>query len=184
MNWEQSRLILRLFGPMLESAGLLDFAPDFVVYRTYGRLFFPVYLLFIPMLSALHQVQFGESGKSNKTYRIFRVSLVVGAVTDAIAYWGVTGPESNPIQGMAFMIELVALLVILVGLTLYGIATLERGLLPRWLAWLILLSGPAGIWLSISVIGYVPNGTLFPMAIAWITLGIRGVAKTNKEVKI
>lgn len=141
---------------------LLAFAPATVVYAIYGRLFGLVYLLFLPGVFGLHQVQQVRPGNAEQwSFRLLVSALVttwLGVLSD---YWA---------NGAGFLLEVVGLLLLLLSTTLYGIVTLRTAVLPSWSAWPLILAGPAGCVTTL-LLGHVPSGPTVTVAIAWMVVG-------------
>jgi hypothetical protein len=131
---------LAIYDRVGASLGLSD-------YYFFGRMFFLVYLLALLPLLAVHAGQSGRGVRLEMVgFRWSMVGLITAAVGDVGAYWGGSDPDGfAAIQGIAFMVEMLAILVILVGSVLYGIATLRAGVLPRWCGWLLIAAGPTAI---------------------------------------
>jgi hypothetical protein len=96
-------------------------------------------------------------------------------VGDILAYWGdifggelVTGGEFTAIQADGFIIEMLGLLLLLVGSVILGVTYLRAKVLPRSLAWLLILAGLGGVLLSAL---HAPSGTMLLFCFAWVALG-------------
>lgn len=132
------------------------------VYGTYGRVYNLVYALFLPAVFGLHHLH-RESG-SRREKRGF-VVLVVGLVATFVGvagdYWA---------NGIGFPIEVLGLLTMTIGVTIYGIALHRSRVVPRWCAWLFVACGPVAIVFA-ALIGHVPSGPTFPFALTWLAIG-------------
>jgi len=146
--------------PRLQS--LLGFASPTEVYQTYGRIFDLVYVLFLPAAFGLHHLHRGSNSRIEM--RGFAV-LVAGVVA---AFVGVAGDYWA--NGIGFPIEVLGLLILAVGSTMYGVALLGAGVVPRWCAWSLVSCGP-GALVFLLLIGHIPSGPTFPFAISWVTVG-------------
>ncbi len=143
-------------------APILTFASPVAVYNTYGRIFEFVYLLILPGVIGLHSVQKSASGRFERwATGVLVTGLLVSFVGVAGDYWG---------DGWGFGIELVGLLVLLVGTTLVGIASLRAKQIPAWSAWLAIVGGPGAIAATL-LIGHIPSGPTFLFACAWAAVG-------------
>jgi len=141
---------------------LLTFDSPTRLYSTYGRIFEVVYLLILPGVVGLHAIQREASGRFERwAFGVLVSGLVTSFVGVAGDYWA---------DGMGFGIELVGLLVLLVGTTLFGIATLRAKQVPTWSAWLLIIAGPGAI-VATWVIGHLPSGPTFLFACSWVVLG-------------
>lgn len=141
---------------------LLDFAPRIAVYNTYGRLYDLVYLLLIPGAIALHHLHKPIHSRLERWgFWLTTVGLLASFVGVAGDYWA---------DGAGFFVELIGLLVLSTGATLSGIACLRGRLLPAWVSWLMILCLP-GVFLWFLVIGHIPSGPTFAVALAYIAFG-------------
>jgi hypothetical protein len=141
---------------------LLTFDAPVAVYNLYGRIFEFVYLLILPAVIGLHSVQRNTtSARSNWSFGILTGGLIISFVGVAGDYWA---------DGAGWGIELVGLLVLLVGATLFGVTALRAAYIPPWSAWLLILAGPGALgatWL----IGHIPSGPTFLFAMSWVIIG-------------
>ena len=151
---------LQTVQPMLRP--LLSFATPKMVYNIYGRIFELVYLLFLPAVFGLHHL---HQGARNRVERWGFGILVVGLLATLIGvagdYWA---------DGTGFVIELLGLLILSIGTTVYGLATLQSRVLPTWCAWLLIAGGP-GSFVFQFLIGHIPSGPTFPFALSWLLVG-------------
>ena len=141
---------------------LFTFDTRVTVYNTYGRIFDLVYLLILPGVVGLHSLQ----QKASSRFGIWAVGvLVIGLVTSFVGvagdYWA---------DGAGWGVELAGLLILLVGTTLFGIATKRAKQIPAWSAWLLIIAGPGAI-VATGLIGHIPSGPTFLFACAWVVLG-------------
>ena len=172
--WEDKLVLVRIFGPVLEEAGLLSFAPEHIVYFTYGRLYFLVYLLILPGVVAFHAAlpqSVQDHGNLRERYRLLMLGLLVAMLGDIGSYWGGSGSEFNGIQAAGAFVELAGLVMILGGSLIYGRGLLKAEVDAKWAAWLLILSAPAGILFNFLVVFYFPNGPMFFFCLSWIVLG-------------
>ena len=141
---------------------LLTFDSSVTVYNLYGRMFEFVYLLILPAVIGLHFVQRNATGaNAHWSFGVLVTGLIVSFIGVAGDYWA---------DGAGWGIELVGLLVLLVGTTLFGITALRAACIPPWSAWLLILAGPGALgatWL----IGHIPSGPTFLFAISWVIIG-------------
>ena len=98
------------------------------------------------------------------------VGLGLGAVGDFGAYWRPSW--SGPGGDLGQTAEMLALVVVLVGSFLYGIAMLLAGGLPRWCGWLLVLAGPAAVVDTLYGVYFIPHGTMLPISIVWAAIGV------------
>jgi hypothetical protein len=141
---------------------LLTFASAVAVYNTYGRIFNLVYLLILPGVVSLHSLQQEVSGRFERwAVGVLVIGLVMSFIGVAGDYWA---------DGLGWPIELLGLLVLLVGTTLFGIASLQAKRIPIWSAWLLIIAGPGAI-VATWLIGHIPSGPTFLFACSWVVLG-------------
>ena len=148
------------------------------MYLTYGRAYFLVYLGFLVGLigpNAQRKRSSGQSTTEKLGVSITFAGLALSLVGDILAYWGdvlggelVAGGEFTTIQADGFIIEMLGLLLLLVGSVFLGVTYLRANVLPRLLAWLLILAGPGGVLLSAL---HAPSGTMLVFCFAWVALG-------------
>jgi hypothetical protein len=149
---------------------LLTFAPPYVVYLTYGKIFLFEILGFLVGLLALHARQAPRAGGLEKWG--FRVALVgcvlvivglIGAVWVGTFWVGAVG-----FSYFAFVVP--AYLLMVVGWTLFGIGTLRAKVAPRLGAWLLIVGG-LGFYVITDLLGQHNSMGWMLVALAWIVLG-------------
>jgi hypothetical protein len=148
------------------------------MYLAYGRAYFLVYLGCLVGLMGLNAQRKRSSGQSTTeklSIGITFAGLALSLVGDILAYWGdvlggelVAGGEFTTIQADGFIIEMLGLLLLLVGSVFLGVTYLRANVLPRSLAWLLILAGPGGVLLSAL---HAPSGTMLLFCFAWVALG-------------
>jgi hypothetical protein len=148
------------------------------MYLTYGRAYFLVYLGFLAGLMGLNAQRKRSSGRSTTEklgIAITFAGLALSLVGDILAYWGdvlggelVAGGEFTAIQADGFILEMLGLLLVLVGSVFLVVTYLRTNVLPRLLAWLLVLAGPGGVLLSAL---HAPSGTMLVFCFAWVALG-------------
>jgi hypothetical protein len=158
-----------------ELGSLLTFAEPETVYTLYGKVFNLVYLLILPAVFGLHHLHRGIS--SRREMRAFRV-LVAGLVATFIGvagdYWA---------NGVGFPLEMLGLLAVIVGTTLYGVATLRAGVLPPWSSWLLVAGGP-GAFVGMALFRAIPSGPTLLFAVSWLAVGIVLSRETWVEARV
>lgn len=155
-------------GPVLEP--MLTFAPPEAVYLTYGKAFTLVVLGWMAGLLALHARQAPQAGRLEKWgCRVAFAGTVLGALGSIGAYWiGTFWWGVVDVFFLAFMVP--ALLLFVIGFTLFGIGTLRAKVAPRFAAWLLTVSGFPGIIVLTVLLGQLTMGLLL-VNLAWIVLG-------------
>ena len=141
---------------------LLSFAQPIAVYNTYGRIYDLVYILFLPAALALHHLHRPLDSRLEKiAFWLMIVGLLASFVGVAGDYWA---------DGSGFVLEFIGLFILATGATLSGIAFLRSRILPRWASWLMLLCLP-GYFIWFILVGHIPSGPSFGIALAYIGLG-------------
>jgi hypothetical protein len=184
--WRNTSQLTRLVGPTLESWGALSFGAARVVgagtvisegfaYEVYGKTFFFVYLLMLPIVRYVHVLQ-SESALpkwERKTWRILWIALIAAAIGDGVSYWGISLPglAGEVLWRAGFIVEILAMLVVLGSTTIYGIISMRIRVIPIWVSALLTAVVPIGVGTVISVTNYVPNAVVVPMSIVWALLG-------------
>lgn len=140
----------------------LTFADPTSVYAIYGRLYNVVYVLLLPLVLAIHRSRRAVATPAQKRWFVVLVSgLVATALGVAGDYWG---------NGIGFLLEVLGLLTMMVGVTMWGLALL-RGTSPvRW-AWVFVACGPGALG-TLFVLGHVPSGPTLAFALAWLVAGV------------
>lgn len=176
LTWYDKPLIIRAFGPWLADQGWLSFAPGEVLYFTYGRFFFLVYLCISLGLAGLQRFQTSRAPSVGRftrfSYWFLLCSLLIAAFGDFLSY-GI-GVISEAAWRNGFGLEMLAWPGIVVGSVLYGIAMLRLRRTPAWTA-LILMAGAILLPLMFfdqSLVRYWPNAQLLPYSFAWTILGV------------
>lgn len=94
--------------------------------------------------------------------------LLTGSVGDIAAYWGGSDTKTlNPLQGVGFGIETLAILAVCAGSFLLG----QAAKLVWWQRWLLYLMLPAAISGGI-ITGYIPHGLMLPITLIWALIGL------------
>ena len=147
-------------APRLDS--LLTFSSRNGVYETYGRIYNLVYLLYLPLVLALHHLHDQTPSRLEKRgYVVLMAGLIATTVGVAGDYWA---------NGIGFPIEVLGLLAMIVGVTMYGLALRRSSVVPQRWAWMFLACGP-GALVSMGLIGHIPSGPTLPFALVWLVVG-------------
>lgn len=173
--WDNTPLLTRLVGPTLESWGALSFGTANTPYEVYGKTFVLVYILMLPIVRYVHVLQ-SESPLpkwERRTWRFLWIALIAAAVGDGVSYWGISVPDpvGEFLWRGGFLVEILAILVVLGSTTLYGIISMRIRLTPIWASVLLTAIVPIGIGTLVMVTDYVPNAIVVPMSIIWAMLG-------------
>ncbi len=149
-----------------------------------------VFLLLAVAVSGIHAQQAGRSGLMG---RIGFVVTLIGAVAIAVlsAAVGVAenffgfDPEGSAVIGIVFLV----FLAFIVGLMLFGIATIGAGVLPRGAAWLLVLGLPLALVIDLltgaffeeeaTPWGFFVGFTAFGVGLIWLGYALwsgRGVS--------
>lgn len=173
--WDSTLLLTRLVGPTLESWGALSFGSGDAPYEVYGKAFVFVYLLMLPIVRYVHLLQSGSPLPKweRRTWRILWIALIAATVGDGLSYWGISVPDpvGEELWGGGFLIEILALLVVLASTTVYGIISIRIRVIPLWASVLLSAIVPIAVGTVAVVADYVPNGFVVPMSIIWAAVG-------------
>lgn len=146
---------------------LLAFDSSEVVYATYGRIYNLVYLLFMPAAVVTHRAHASSASRLESAgHGLLMTGLVVTAIGVAGDYWG---------DGIGFAVEVLGLVVMVVGVTVWGLALARARVVPASWAWLMLLCGPAAI-ASTAIVGHLPSGPTTAFALVWLLVGLSMVS--------
>jgi hypothetical protein len=158
-----------------ELGSLLTFAAPETVYTLYGKVFNLVYLLILPAVFGLHHLHRGtNSPKEMRAFRMLVGGLIATSIGVAFDYWA---------DGIGFVITMFGLLAVIVGTTLYGVATLRAGVLPPWSSWLLVAGGP-GAFVGMALFGHIPSGPTLLFAASWMAVGILLSRQTWLEARV
>jgi hypothetical protein len=172
MVWERQPLLVRTIGRWLADRGAFNFASDEVVYFSYGRFFFLVYLLLIPTLMACHARYGGENKGGQRWYKLLLLALLAAGLADFVSYG--LGIFSDALWSGGFGVEMVALLVVVVAMLGYGRSLLYQPHAPRWLGRLLILAAllvPLMLFEPF-LAGYWPNSPVLPLVLGWAFVGL------------
>ena len=198
--WDDLSLLARTVGPTLESWGVLSFGAvremasdgtvlsESIAYEVYGKSFFLVYLLMLPMVRYVH-VRYRQSSDSKlegRTWRVLWVTLIVATVADAVSYWGISlpGQLGDSLWGGGFGVEILAVLVVLVASTVYGAVSIRLRVVPLWASVLLAAIIPVAVATLVGVTTYVPNAVVVPMSIIWAAVGVWVLATPQKQLAL
>jgi hypothetical protein len=171
--------------PALEqiAAPALTFAPAIDVYHFYGRLVFLVLAAFtvsVFLLSANQRADFNEKPSRIQTwgFRLAMTGLVLTVVGNLGDYWVSVG---EIIDLVAFVGGTVlGLLLLAIGLVLFGVAGLRSASLPKPAAWALMLWFPFTFLLFLVGMANLPAAPLLSLSLAW---GITGISIVGSGVE-
>lgn len=160
--WEP--VLSDLLGP------LFGFASPDGVYATYGKMYFVVFLSFLLGLIALRTLQGGSVGRlGHWGFRLSLTGVVLNLFGNIPDYWF---GEDTWFEALGFFFGTVlGLLLLLAGSTMLGIALLRAGTMTRLGAWLLILSLPGIVLLTLAGFGNIPSGPALWFSLAWLVLG-------------
>jgi len=186
--WDDVSLLGRTVGPTLESWGALSFGAEATPYEVYGKVFFVVYLLMLPIVRYVHNLQ-SDSAPSKwerRTWRVLWVALIFATIGDAVSYWGISlpGEIGELLWGGGFAVEILAMFVVLASTTAYGILSIRLSVIPLWSSILITLTLPIGVATLVTITSYVPNAIVVPMSMVWATFGVWVLAGPEGQLGI
>lgn len=178
-------LVERAFGPMLESAGLLDFGGEGIPYEVYGKFFFLVYLLMIPVVCSVRPpVQEGSriQQASRWAWRAMFTALLVATVGDFASYWGksVPGPVGEGVWGMGFAVEFLSVMALLASTVVFAGINWKTQALPRYASVLLVAGVLAVVPVNVFVTDYWPNSLVVPLSVAWAVFAIWRVFEAKR----
>jgi len=187
--WANGSWVLRTFGPTLESAGAL--AVGFGIfengsYEVYGKGFFLVYLGMVPVVKLVHGLNAGSEkagGLEKWSWRVMYVALLVAALGDFTSYWGISLPGSlgETLWGAGFGVEILAFLVMIVAVTVYGVVSLRLRVIPIWASSLLIATIPIALSGLIAT-QYVPNALVVPLSLVWAAISLWLVRQPSRAL--
>jgi hypothetical protein len=173
--WSRTAPVTRVFGPILESLGALSFGSGDLPYEVYGKSFVFVYVLMLPIVWYVHVLQRTSATSSweRRTWRVLWIALIVAAIGDGVSYWGISlpGPVGDALWVGGFLVEILAMIVVLVTTSIYGIVSIRIRVIPIWSAVLLTATIPIGVITLAGLVSYVPNAVSVPMSIIWASIG-------------
>lgn len=161
----------RLIEPLVKP--FLGFGAREEVYAIYGKMFLPVYLLFMIGLVSLHACLSGRAGRSEiRGFRVALTGLVMNLVGNVGDYWLGKEVLHQPLWGMSFAIgTMLGTLVYVIGSVLLGISILRTTALPRWSGWTLIIAPTLGIVLGLWQVKHLPSALVLPVGLGWMLLG-------------
>jgi hypothetical protein len=149
---------------------LLDWANPDAVYLTYGKIWFPVFVISALCALAIYRLR-QPTGFEKWAWRVSIAGYGAAAVGVFIGYW-TQWTGYNAIMDWSLAFDIPGLLLTFFGSTALGLSLLRRGFRPRLSAVLLAVSLPA--FFGITEITSMGNGflpILFALAVAGRRLG-------------
>ncbi len=139
----------------------------------YGKMFFPIYVLFLLGLLGLHLLLSGQAGRAGEWgFRLALVGLILNLAGNIGDYWLGASEALEVVKGIGFMIgTMLGTLIYTVGSVLLGWTILRRDVLPRWAAWVLILTPLLGISMLFWGVHYTPANFLLGNSLCWLLLG-------------
>lgn len=148
---------------------MLDWASPDVVYVTWGKVWLPVFVGFTLCAFVVHRRR-RPVGFEKWAWRIALTGYVGACISVAAEYWTQWTSVDQDLIDTVFAATAPFLLITMLGSTLLGIALLRRGMRPALPAWLLALSIPSLV--VISMVTSLGNVVL-PIMFAFGILGRR-----------
>ncbi|MGZ5418605.1 MAG: hypothetical protein ACXWDI_15665 [Nocardioides sp.] len=148
---------------------LLEWGDPDLVYVTYGKVWFPVFLAFT--LAALVAYRLRRPARFEKwVWRVTLTGYVLGTLATFLDYWTQWTGDYNLLFDVGWLVTVPAFLLTMVGSTALGVTLLVRGFRPRVPALLLALVLPlAFVILSVTSMG----SAALPIMFAFGLLGRR-----------
>ena len=163
--------------PLAGAVRLVADRPSLNEYALLGELFFVVELLTLAGVLGTYP-RLVAPGGLGRLGRVGLRVLVGGLGLAALAGFGIFMSPDNAQPtalwstfGLGYYLEPFALLGVLVGSVLVGLASLRARAMPAWAGWLLVLAGPAGALNTFVLQASVPRGTMLPVSLAWALIG-------------
>lgn len=163
--WEPA--LSSLLGP------LLAFAPPETVYATYGKAYLLVFLGLLLGLAGLYNWRRGLAGRLERWgFGLSFVGIVLNLFGNIPDYWMGENILGERLHTLGFAVgTMLGLLLLIAGSTVLGIAVLRAGGAPHLGAWLLVLTLPGIILLTLIGFGNLPSGPALWFCFAWLALG-------------
>lgn len=155
-------------------APLLEWGDPDLVYVTYGKVWFPVFVAFTLAAFAVHRRRLAArrlGGFERWTWRVVLSGYVAACAGVFLSYWTQWGGEYTALFDVAWVVILPAFLVTLSGSTALGVVLLVRGFRP-WLPAALLAGTCPLVFLVILQVTSMGSAAL-PVMFAFGLLGRR-----------
>jgi hypothetical protein len=144
---------------------LLDWGDPDLVYVTYGKIWLPVFVAFTLCAFVVHHRR-DPAGFEKWAWRITLTGYVWACVGVFGDYWTQWTGTPNALLDISFVLGLPALLLVLIGSTLLGIALLRNRFTPRLPAWLLTITLPAAFVITeVTSMGNIALPVMFAFGI-------------------
>jgi len=165
MSW--ARIVEPVVMPLV-SFGTADDA-----YYLYGRMVFPIYLLFlIGLLGLRARMALRTHRPAERAFRIALIGIAMNLAGNVSDYWLGREILGQYLWGFGYMIgTLIGTLVYSTGAVLLGWIILRTGSLPRWNGWVLIVAPILGISLAFWGVHYTPANFILGNSLGWLLLG-------------
>ncbi|MGI8909966.1 MAG: hypothetical protein ACR2JR_05340 [Rubrobacteraceae bacterium] len=165
MSW--ARIVEPVVMPLV-SFGTADDA-----YYLYGRMVFPIYLLFlIGLLGLRARMALRTHRPAERAFRIALIGIAMNLAGNVSDYWLGREILGQYLWGFGYMIgTLIGTLVYSTGAVLLGWIVLRTGSLPRWNGWVLIVAPILGISLAFWGVHYTPANFILGNSLGWLLLG-------------
>jgi hypothetical protein len=140
----------------------------------YGKGFFVVYLLLVPIVRLVHRAYQTAGGTSRvelRSWWVMYAALLVALVGDLVAYWALS-LSGGFAATVGFLFEFNAVLLLLLSAGVYAVVAARFKVMPRWGPWLLILIVPMSWATGHYVVDYFPNAWVVPFSVGWGAVGI------------
>jgi hypothetical protein len=148
----------------------LGFASVDTVYRTFGLWYIvATTLMFVGFVALRAHLRPLLAGRGSRWLMITSIGwgmLLVGLVGN----YGIGEALSSGIHMLAFLVEMVGGLLLLLGLLMVGIGLQRSTTIPVWISWSLIAVLPLGI-AGVIPLGHLPSGPMLGLNIAWLIVG-------------
>jgi hypothetical protein len=153
---------------------LLTLPPQGEVYATYGKAFFFVFLLLFIAAVGLKQALVDQIDRAaHRGIRLIVMGLGLNILGNISDYWLGYSILGQPWWGLLFVVGTeIGYLIYVVGSIMLGRAALKNNVLPKWWAWLLIVTALSGLILPFWGVQHVPSGMVLPISICWLLTGI------------
>ncbi len=158
-------------------APLLGWGDPDLVYVTYGKVWFPVFVAFTLAAFVVHRERSAArrlGGFERWTWRVVLTGYVTACLGVFLDYWTQWGGEYNVLFTVGWFVTLPAFLVTMVGSTVLGTTLLARGFRPWFPALLLAGTFPLAFFVILQVTSM--GSAALPIMFAFGLLGRRFAA--------